>query len=153
MNHFLSPESYSICNSIFFYFSLIWVTNSQFSNHEVPFFSLALSSGLFSLHIHENAAAQGLLTLNTVCYGALCFMAGCKFPTHHCNPVCQTRVILFVLCVGVFTGNVSLPTSLSPVHIQPICPGAALIVVCVQGVLQMTLLYLVKKSFKASAPG
>lgn len=148
MNHFFSHESYSICNSIFFYFSLIWVTNSQFSNHEVPLFfssTIALSSGFFPLHMHVNAAAQDLLTLKTVCYAALCFMAGCKFPTHHCNPVCQTRVILFVLCVGVFTGNVSLPTSLSPMHIQPICPGAALIVVCVQAVLQMTQLYLVKK--------
>lgn len=34
--------------------------------------------------------------LNTVCHGALCFMSGCKFPTHHCNPVCQTRVTSFV---------------------------------------------------------
>lgn len=26
-------------------------------------------------------------TLTTVCHGALCFMSGCKFPTHQCNPV------------------------------------------------------------------
>lgn len=81
---------------ILFYSNLSYKTllfqpwSSLFQQH----YCFIIKSFLF--YIHENASAQCLHSLNTVCHGALCFMTGCKFPTRHCNPVCQTPMIFFV---------------------------------------------------------
>lgn len=85
------------------------------SRREAASFSAAsLSTGHYKksgVWGERNPSAGCLHSLNTVCHGALCFMGGCKFPTHRCDPMCQTVSDLLCLRVDVVAGEVPVPLS------------------------------------------